>query len=548
MPSSQCCLPATGLIANLTQEDRDDLSSYGTFHNAKPETVLIEEGKPHGKLFYTISGHLEARRMDHGKEVLLGSIRDGDWIGEVDILDPSSAMCSVITVEETQYWEISRQELEKFINKNTSAGSVLLIGLAATLGRRIREVTSKHATAPVPKKKPYILLGALAVSIVAIVATLFLVGKKQEEIIKLKQPSRGLAQLQEALDFSRQRTIELEAEYAKINADLKSKAEEAQKSKGELESLKAQEKALENQRQGQQATANSSVAVSKPTDVPSAPALTTQAKAVPASSPQQTNAAPGAAAPVNSDPVAGYTPLEFPPEVTLLEQMTIPLKVGSKVSGSLKLATGRVLQVTGVDKGDLLVDMGASTERIPKDKTDFNKALAKADLAAKEQYKLRQQFEHHLKNSQQGVDPKLEEKNAPSLVQKPASISEPAVPSEKKEFTFAEIEKIVQIVEPLKTLKALKDQKKEAVLRSEAHKWHQAAEITKSYFQDFKDSGVPQAYTHWLKTVLTTAEMIDSGRYDTVEAKLRELDLEWLNLKADNIVGKSESQSENTRN
>lgn len=542
MPSSQSCLPATGLIANLKQEDRDDLSSYGTFHNAKPETVLIEEGKPHGKLFYTISGHLEARRMDHGKEVLLGSIRDGDWIGEVDILDPSSAMCSVITVEETQYWEISRQELEKFINKNTSAGSVLLIGLAATLGRRIREVTIKHATAPVPKKKPYILLGALAVSIAAIVATLFLVGKKQEEIIKLKQPSRGLAQLQEALDFSRQRTIELEAEYAKINADLKSKAEEAQKSKGELESLKAQEKALENQKLGQQAAANSSAAVSKPTDVP-APQLTAKAEAVPASSPQQTNATPGAAS-GNPDTLEGYTPLEFPPEVTLLEQMTIPLKVGSKVSGSLKLASGRVLQVTGVDKGDLLVDMGASTERIPKDKTDFNKALAKADLAAKEQYKLRQQFEHHAKNSLQGVDNKLEEKHGSSP--KPAAISEPMVPSEKKEFTFAEIEKIVNLVEPLKTLKALKDQKKEAVLRSEAHKWNQAAEITKSYFRDFKESGVPQAYTHWLKTVLTTAEMIESGRYDAVEAKLKELDLEWLNLKADNIVGKSESSSEKT--
>ena len=512
MPSSQCCLPATGLIANLKQEDRDDLSSYGTFHNAKPETVLIEEGKPHGKLFYTISGHLEARRMDQGKEVLLGSIRDGDWIGEVDILDPSSAMCSVITVEETQYWEISRQELEKFINNNTSAGSVLLIGLAATLGRRIREVTVKHATAPIPKKKPYILLGALAVSIVSIVATLFLVGKKQEEIIMLKQPSRGLAQLQESLDFSRQRTVELEAEYAKINADLKTKAEEAQKTKGELETLKAQEKALENQKPDQQVAAVSSAVAAKTVE------------AVPAPSPQQANAAP-LDAPVNSDPVAGYTPLEYPPEVTLLEQMTIPLRVGSKVSGSLKLPAGRVLKVTGLDKGDLLVDMGASTERIPKDKTDFNKALAKADLAAKEQFKLRQQFEKHV----------------PAIAQNPATISEPAAPSEKKAFTFAEIEKIVKLADPLKILKALKDQKKEAVFSSEAYKWHQAAELIRSYFKDFKESGVPQTYTHWLKTVLTTADMIESGIYDDVEENLQGLHREWLNLKADAIVGKSES-------
>ena len=450
--------------------------------------------------------------MDQGKEVLLGSIHDGDWIGEVDILDPSSAMCSVITVEQTQYWEISREELEKFINKNTSAGSVLLIGLAATLGRRIRNVTTKHATAPIPKKKPYILLGALAVSIVAIVATLFLVGKKQEEIIKLKQPSRGLAQLQEALDFSRQRTVELEAEYAKINADLKTKAEEAQKTKGELESMKAQEKALENQKPEQQAAADSSAVVEKP------------AETVPAPAAAPVNAAP-AAAPVNSDSVAGYTPLEYPPEVTILEQLTIPLRIGAKVAGSLKLPIGRVLKVAGVDKGDLLVDIGASTERIPKDKTDFNKALAKADLAAKEQFKL-----HHF------------EKHTPSLAQKPPTTSEPTPASEKKVFTFAEIEKVVKLADPLKILKALKDQKKETVLSSEAYKWHQAAELIRSYFKDFKESGVPQSYTPWLKTVLKTSDMIQSGLYDDVEANLQELHREWLNLKADAVVGNSQSK------
>ena len=459
--------------------------------------------------------------MDQGKEVLLGSIHDGDWIGEVDILDPSSAMCSVITVEQTQYWEISREELEKFINKNTSAGSVLLIGLAATLGRRIRNVTTKHATAPIPKKKPYILLGALAVSIVAIVATLFLVGKKQEEIIKLKQPSRGLAQLQEALDFSRQRTVELEAEYAKINADLKTKAEEAQKTKGELESMKAQEKALENQKPEQQAAADSSAVVEKPAETVPAPAAA-PVNAAPAAAP--VNAAP-AAAPVNSDSVAGYTPLEYPPEVTILEQLTIPLRIGAKVAGSLKLPIGRVLKVAGVDKGDLLVDIGASTERIPKDKTDFNKALAKADLAAKEQFKL-----HHF------------EKHTPSLAQKPPTTSEPTPASEKKVFTFAEIEKVVKLADPLKILKALKDQKKETVLSSEAYKWHQAAELIRSYFKDFKESGVPQSYTPWLKTVLKTSDMIQSGLYDDVEANLQELHREWLNLKADAVVGNSQSK------
>ena len=514
MPSSQCCLPATGPIADLTQEDRDDLSAFGTFHNAKPETVLIEEGKPHGKLFYTISGHLEARRMDNGRSVLLGSIHDGEWIGEVDLVDPSSALCSVVAVEETQYWEISRKELEKFINKNTAAGSVLLIGLAATLGRRIRAVTVKHASAPAPKKKPYLLLGFMALSMAAIVAFLFLIQQKQEEIVKLKEPSRGLAQLQESLDFSRQRTIELEAEYAKLNEDLNSKEQEAQASKGELEALKAEEKTLRSQLA---AVPSSAAPKSADTQGVTPPVPLSQVVA-----PQQSKA---------NEVTAGYTPLEFPPEVTLLEQMTIPLKVGSKVSGSLKLQSGKILQVTGVDNEDLLVNMGASTERIPKDKTDFKQALAKADLAAKEQYKIRQQFEQaHAKIVAEAIEPKVDEKSSPDKL----------TPTEPKEFTFSEIEKIVKLVDPLKVLNSLKGANKDSVLRSEARKWREASEMVKSYFEAFD---VPQEYTRWLKTVLLTAEMFETGRFESIEPKLRELDVAWLTFKTDQEVRDSQSRA-----
>lgn len=136
-------LPPAGLIAHLSQEDRDSLSSYGTFHLAKPGSVLIEQGKPHGKLFFIISGLFHARRTDGGNDVLLGPVNCGEWVGEVDIFDPSAAVCSVVAVEQSQYWMIPRADLEEFINNYPAAGSILLIGLASTLGRRIRDLTRK---------------------------------------------------------------------------------------------------------------------------------------------------------------------------------------------------------------------------------------------------------------------------------------------------------------------------------------------------------------------------------------------------------------------
>lgn len=138
-------LPAVGIVANLDPEDVKALESYGTFETAKPGTVVIEQGKSHGKLFLITNGVLHARRTDQGNDVLLGQVQEGEWMGEVDLFDPLEAVCSVVAVEECQYWFITRDNLEEFINNYPSAGILLLIGLSTTLSRRIREVTRKLA-------------------------------------------------------------------------------------------------------------------------------------------------------------------------------------------------------------------------------------------------------------------------------------------------------------------------------------------------------------------------------------------------------------------
>lgn len=138
-------LPLVGIVANLDPEDVKALANYGTFETATPGTVVIEQGKPHGKLFVLANGLLLALRNDQGNDVLLGTVQKGEWMGEVDLFDPLEAVCSVVAVEECLYWVITRDNLEEFINNHTSAGILLLIGLSTTLSRRIREVTRKLA-------------------------------------------------------------------------------------------------------------------------------------------------------------------------------------------------------------------------------------------------------------------------------------------------------------------------------------------------------------------------------------------------------------------
>ena len=136
-------LPAVGLVSELSKEDRDTLSSYGSFHLAKPGDVLITQGLPHGKLFFIINGLLHAKCLDDGRDVLLGKINQGEWVGEVDLFDPASAVCSVVAIEPSQFWMITRSDFEDFINNYPAAGIQILIGVASTLGRRLRHVTRK---------------------------------------------------------------------------------------------------------------------------------------------------------------------------------------------------------------------------------------------------------------------------------------------------------------------------------------------------------------------------------------------------------------------
>lgn len=137
------CLPAVGPVAALSEEDRGTLSSYGDFHLANRGDVLISQGESHGRLFFVISGVLHAVRRDGDREVLLGAVRMGEWVGEVDLFDPVSAMCAVIVIEQAQYWAIDRQSLEEFINNYPPAGIQLVVSLASLLSRRLRAVTRR---------------------------------------------------------------------------------------------------------------------------------------------------------------------------------------------------------------------------------------------------------------------------------------------------------------------------------------------------------------------------------------------------------------------
>jgi hypothetical protein len=205
--------------------------------------------------------------------------------------------------------------------------------------------------------------------------------------------------------------------------------------------------------------------------------------------------------------------------------------VGGKVSGSATIAPGKTFKVVGADDTTVLVAMGTSTVRIPKENSNFDEALDVAIALAEEKTK--------------ATKPAVSE--AP-VVQKPsptpvaATASEPEIHQSglhtaSTDSPCIQIEKMIKIVTPIKALGALQDFRKpgkesgrSAFMRTEARKWEQAAEAAKNYLRTQQPD---ESTKRLLKNIVLTAEMFATERFDGIEAKLHEIDAAWLVIKTD---------------
>lgn len=136
-------LPAIGWVADLKEEDRDLLASYGVFCGVHPDHDMIRQGEPQNEVYFVISGRLEARRQGLNDDIIVGVIEEGESIGELSLFDPSPADASVRALEFSQVWKIDRESLMGFISQSPGAGNRMLKGICGVLSRRLREANAK---------------------------------------------------------------------------------------------------------------------------------------------------------------------------------------------------------------------------------------------------------------------------------------------------------------------------------------------------------------------------------------------------------------------
>ena len=136
-----------GFVEDLTDDERAKLAEYGEAIDANHGDTIITEGDEQDSLFLIIMGSFHVQTETTGRVVLLGNMKAGDTIGEVNIFDPGKASASVVAKSMAQAWKIDRSSLERYLEENPEAAARLLVTVATQLSKRLRKTNEKVAMA-----------------------------------------------------------------------------------------------------------------------------------------------------------------------------------------------------------------------------------------------------------------------------------------------------------------------------------------------------------------------------------------------------------------
>lgn len=131
------------LFAGLDEETLRKIASTMYLKSFNRLEYVIRRGEPGSDLLFLVQGHLQV--IDHtqiGRELGIAFIREGDFFGELSVIDGAPRSASVVAVQPSTVATLPGREARNFFYEN-STGSERVI---RELAYRLRQTTSARAS------------------------------------------------------------------------------------------------------------------------------------------------------------------------------------------------------------------------------------------------------------------------------------------------------------------------------------------------------------------------------------------------------------------
>src|SRR5471032_817686 len=122
------------LFAEFSDADLVAVASLAqTRRYAKP-AVLVYEGDPGDALFIVTAGNVAVTRVSNdGKETILSILKDGDFFGEMGVLDASPRSATIKALRDVEVAILARKEFLDLLVKSPHMSLSLVLALSARL-------------------------------------------------------------------------------------------------------------------------------------------------------------------------------------------------------------------------------------------------------------------------------------------------------------------------------------------------------------------------------------------------------------------------------
>ena len=126
------------IFNNLLDDELEAVKKCTVTRNFPKNSIIINEGDSSDSLYIIVKGRVTVYLSDeNGKEVILNSQGEGDYFGELALVDDDKRSASVVTAEKSTFLVISKSDFKKVLTSQPELAFNLIRGLT----HRVRHLT-----------------------------------------------------------------------------------------------------------------------------------------------------------------------------------------------------------------------------------------------------------------------------------------------------------------------------------------------------------------------------------------------------------------------
>jgi hypothetical protein len=132
------------LFKGLSDAQIESFARYAQVVHVDQFTRIAKKGDPGDAMYIVLEGEVRAFLMVDGRECTLGSIRPGEFLGEISLLDEGPRSADMAANVDTTLLRISTARFNEALREAPALTAPFLLALSRTVVARVRKTTQRY--------------------------------------------------------------------------------------------------------------------------------------------------------------------------------------------------------------------------------------------------------------------------------------------------------------------------------------------------------------------------------------------------------------------